>query len=117
MTDYQDDKRKKADELDKKKCEADSGHSIGLDETHVDQRLCNAGSENADRKEIYGKAADASNGECQHNSSKHRKVLDAVRVSPHRAPIPILSLDSISPELADRHSSGKNSAPAIHPNR
>src|SRR6188472_3097650 len=105
MTDHYDDKRKKADELDKKEREAHSCHSISLHKTYVDQRLRNASSQNTYRQEIYSGAANACNVKCKHNDSEHWKVLDAVRVSPHRAPIPILSLDPISAEIADRKSS------------
>jgi hypothetical protein len=52
------------DELHKKECEAQSCHSIRLHKTHVDQRLCDASSQNTYRKEIYSGAADAGNAKC-----------------------------------------------------
>src|SRR5262245_47937161 len=107
----------KAHDLHGKEPEAYGYHRVGLNETYVHQRLHYTGNQNRDCQRIHKDAGHVSSVQRQNDCAKNRKVFDTVRVRPHRAPIPILSLHLISPEISDLNSSGKNPAPPVHADR
>jgi hypothetical protein len=88
-----------------------------MDEKYVHQRLENPSDQNRRCQRVYQSARHVSNVEHKDNRAENRKIFDAVRVSPRRAPIPFLAPSGVSREIPDWYPSAEDATPTIYSNR
>jgi len=117
VADNDDDQCEEADQLNEQERKADGHHGTGLWQANVHERLHHTTNQHTDRREVRNRSAGAADLKREHDGREHRKILDTVRVSTHRALVPVRSFRLIGGKSIDWRASGEDQAPPVHADR